>query len=232
MLKRRSLTSEAKRSEVRRHHEAIMTLEMPEGFTRRLIDAHEWTENLALRVIHEYRRFLLLTLINEQAVPSKDVDAAWHEHLLHTRHYQNELCQAVLGRMLHHDPGSRAESGRYPKLYAATFFDYVSVFQENPPGDIWPKPMTEHASLLGRVGGLLGKLVSPPRRTSAARPFHPDPPRAPTVRQARRSRNNADTGSVPFTGISTSTADCSSSSDLSSGCDGASCSSGCGGGGD
>jgi hypothetical protein len=37
------------------------------------------------------------------AMPSKVVDALWHEFILHTRGYQ-DFCQRVFGRMLHHTP--------------------------------------------------------------------------------------------------------------------------------
>lgn len=37
------------------------------------------------------------------AMPSKVVDALWHEFILHTRGYQ-DFCRRVFGRMLHHTP--------------------------------------------------------------------------------------------------------------------------------
>ncbi|RQP26059.1 glycine-rich domain-containing protein [Piscinibacter terrae] len=37
------------------------------------------------------------------AMPSKVVDALWHEFILHTRGYQ-DFCKRVFGRMLHHTP--------------------------------------------------------------------------------------------------------------------------------
>ena len=49
--------------------------------------------------------FMACNRSNQQfvAMPSKAVDALWHEFILHTRAYQ-EWCDVALGRFLHHTP--------------------------------------------------------------------------------------------------------------------------------
>ena len=53
----------------------------------------------------EYRRFLTLKRIYPAVglVPSKEVDAIWHAHILDTRAYRND-CQQVFSRFVDHYP--------------------------------------------------------------------------------------------------------------------------------
>ncbi|MDN4547165.1 hypothetical protein [Pseudomonas sp. C32] len=53
----------------------------------------------------EYRRFLTLKCLypNVALVPSKQVDAIWHAHILDTRAYR-ENCLQVFGRFIDHYP--------------------------------------------------------------------------------------------------------------------------------
>lgn len=53
----------------------------------------------------EYRRFLQLKLLYPglSLVPSKQVDAIWHEHILDTRAYRED-CENVFGYFLDHYP--------------------------------------------------------------------------------------------------------------------------------
>lgn len=52
------------------------------------------------------------------AMPSKAVDAMWHEFILHTRAYQG-FCRKAFGRMLHHTPAEAlaAEPDRADKAF-------------------------------------------------------------------------------------------------------------------
>ena len=57
-------------------------------------------------VLHGLRQFFMGYLrsgFRFAAMPSKVVDAAWHEFILHTQGYE-AWCQAAFGRMLHHTP--------------------------------------------------------------------------------------------------------------------------------
>ena len=57
-------------------------------------------------VLHGLRQFFMAHLRSNRqfvAMPSKVVDAAWHEFILHTRGYQ-QWCHAAFGSLLHHSP--------------------------------------------------------------------------------------------------------------------------------
>ncbi|MEM9379186.1 MAG: hypothetical protein AAGB93_04480, partial [Planctomycetota bacterium] len=92
-------------------------------FAARLARENGWSRSRALRVLDEYRRFLVLACVADHVVtPSEDVDRAWHLHLTYTRSYWQDLCRDTLGRELHHEPteGGAAESEKYRDLYEAT----------------------------------------------------------------------------------------------------------------
>jgi len=70
-----------------------------------------WTPERAEAVERRYRRFLFLTLTaGEPIVPSGEIDAFWHAHILDTRKYAED-CAAAFGFFLHHFPyfGLRGE---------------------------------------------------------------------------------------------------------------------------
>ena len=57
-------------------------------------------------VLRGLRQFFMAHLRSKRqfvAMPSKVVDTAWHEFILHTQGYQR-WCDAAFGRMLHHSP--------------------------------------------------------------------------------------------------------------------------------
>lgn len=107
--------------------------------SKRLAKEQEWSHELALRVVEEYRKFLFLSMVSPQMVtPSLRVDEAWHLHLLYTRSYWQELCVKTLGRLIHHQPstGGKQEDERFSDLYDRTLELYTEFFGE-PPHDIW-----------------------------------------------------------------------------------------------
>lgn len=66
-------------------------------------------------VLHGLRQFFMAHLRSRRqfvAMPSKVVDAAWHEFILHTRAYE-AWCDAAFGSLLHHTPAEVL--GRDPK---------------------------------------------------------------------------------------------------------------------
>ena len=66
-------------------------------------------------VLHGLRQFFMAHLRSNRqfvAMPSKVVDAAWHEFILHTRGYE-QWCHAAFGSLLHHSPAEVL--GRDPK---------------------------------------------------------------------------------------------------------------------
>ncbi|PLC06676.1 hypothetical protein CY658_06590 [Variovorax sp. RO1] len=57
-------------------------------------------------VLRGLRQFFMAHLRSDRkfvAMPSRVVDTAWHEFILHTQAYQT-WCQAAFGRLLHHSP--------------------------------------------------------------------------------------------------------------------------------
>lgn len=73
-----------------------------------------------------YRQFLALHKKHPAAmlVPTRLVDAVWHEHLLDTKKYIAD-CDTLFGSYLHHHPGKTEDTSprwqHTKKLYAAEF---------------------------------------------------------------------------------------------------------------
>jgi hypothetical protein len=110
-----------------------------QSFAHRLAKDNGWTALYAARVIEEYRRFAFLTIAaGHMAVPSDQVDQAWHQHLLYTRSWA-DFCTNALQQPLHHDPtkGGVEEQSRFKAGYEHTLQSYRTFFGE-PPEDIWP----------------------------------------------------------------------------------------------
>lgn len=111
------------------------------SYERRLADENGWSYDHALRVIEEYRRFVLLACVAGHPVcPSEDVDAAWHLHLVYTQSYWDAFCGQTLGRPLHHTPtlGGSREEAKHRAMYVQTLASYRRIFGEAPPRDLWP----------------------------------------------------------------------------------------------
>lgn len=106
----------------------------------RLAEENRWTPEYALRAIEEYKRFVFLAMVcPHEVTPSKTVDVVWHLHLLYTENYWQKFCHGVLGRDFHHFPGdgSVLDEARFQQNYAETLASYRSIFQLDPPEDIW-----------------------------------------------------------------------------------------------
>lgn len=73
----------------------------------KLMDPEEgegWSLERCNEVEVRYKRFLYLSVKYPQAIiPSKEVDAMWHQHILDTRKYAED-CKATFGFFLHHFP--------------------------------------------------------------------------------------------------------------------------------
>lgn len=100
-----------------------------------MLEKHGWTLERADAAQAEYVRFL--TLLQKKPkfmlVPwldsegRDDLDQFWHQHILDTAKYASD-CQALFGRMIHHNPhvprGSEEENeaaAKTRRLYARTF---------------------------------------------------------------------------------------------------------------
>ena len=87
-------------------------------------DAEEMV--LALK---QYYVVALLDPLNEHAVP-KELDPAWHGHILHTKQYMS-FCDEAFGEYLHHQPLNHADTDavdHIDKLYEHTSATYQKMF--------------------------------------------------------------------------------------------------------
>lgn len=72
----------------------------------RLVLIEGWSLRHAQEIISKYRNFIYLKAKYGQDYdlpPSRDVDQAWHSHILYTRTY-HDFCEKTLGYYLHHHP--------------------------------------------------------------------------------------------------------------------------------
>jgi hypothetical protein len=85
----------------------IREARMPPFLIGKLREAHpQLSRRDAELVLRGLRQFFMAHLRSGRkfvAMPSKAVDTAWHEFILHTQGYQN-WCKAAFGGMLHHSP--------------------------------------------------------------------------------------------------------------------------------
>eukprot|EP00931_Biecheleriopsis_adriatica_P115809 TRINITY_DN91563_c0_g1_i1.p1 TRINITY_DN91563_c0_g1~~TRINITY_DN91563_c0_g1_i1.p1 ORF type:complete len:682 (-),score=127.36 TRINITY_DN91563_c0_g1_i1:27-2072(-) len=101
----------------------------------------------ARSAISEYRRILYLMqkFPDSRVVPSKLVDLVWHEHILDTQTYKKDS-QRLFGRYIHHAPAFgddedekvKDEKKEMLKDQASMFKEYVQLFEDEPPRDVWP----------------------------------------------------------------------------------------------
>lgn len=101
----------------------------------------DWSEEKAVRVSEEYRKFL--TLAKEgggvSTVASIDIDLIWHQHILDTEKYYNDTMSAF-GHFVHHFPylGTRGEDDK--KLLYNTYQKTLERYEKRfgtPPEDVW-----------------------------------------------------------------------------------------------
>lgn len=64
-----------------------------------------WTKAQTVRAIVRYLAFLLLIYLypHRNFVPTQEIDAVWHQHILDTSKYHQD-CEALFGRYVHHYP--------------------------------------------------------------------------------------------------------------------------------
>ena len=77
---------------------------------RRLTQIYGWTAKQALAAIMRYLMFLCLSHLypHQFLVPTPEMDAVWHCHILHTRKYRND-CMFLFGCYLDHEPEEESE---------------------------------------------------------------------------------------------------------------------------
>ncbi|NER36784.1 MAG: glycine-rich domain-containing protein-like [Oscillatoria sp. SIO1A7] len=91
-----------------------------------------WTREQTTRAIARYLMFLSLIYLypSRPIVPTPEIDAVWHQHILDTSKYAAD-CQQLFGRFVHHFPyfGRRGESDRVS--LQATFAETQALFEEH-----------------------------------------------------------------------------------------------------
>ena len=91
----------------RRREPFICEYKFPEGLTSRLqILQPKLSQEQLSRIVDGLREyFQICRLANRMpvAMPSKVIDQAWHEFILHTKEYKN-FCDQAFGHFLHHTP--------------------------------------------------------------------------------------------------------------------------------
>mmetsp|Transcript_66989 Transcript_66989/g.178655 ORF Transcript_66989/g.178655 Transcript_66989/m.178655 type:complete len:340 (+) Transcript_66989:55-1074(+) len=97
-----------------------------------------WPNAKVLKVMDEYRRFLMLRIalgdyFDSQMVPSPLVREAWEAHVLDTASYAID-CEILAGNLLHMNP-DRVPSCEH---CSCTALAYHARFQEAMPADVWP----------------------------------------------------------------------------------------------
>lgn len=75
----------------------------------RLVIVEKWKKKHAIAVCDQYRNYLYLKIKYGKQYdlpPSKDIDDAWHAHILHTEDYM-KFCEETFGCYLHHQPHTK-----------------------------------------------------------------------------------------------------------------------------
>lgn len=67
------------------------------------LSAQGWEEERIDAAINGYKTFLQDVGNGSNFRPEPDVDAVWHEHILHTQQYAKD-CESIFGAFLHHTP--------------------------------------------------------------------------------------------------------------------------------
>ena len=128
------------KNKTQRIFEGLLAMEISPDFSDRIAKKSGWNDATVKAVIFEYRCFLLLSAVSAYPVtPPEAVDIVWHEHILHTRHYQ-EVLPEILGKRLHHDPGNEGDRETHRRQYQRTWRLYRRIFGKEPTDLVWPRP--------------------------------------------------------------------------------------------
>jgi hypothetical protein len=98
-------------------------------------DDRTWTFEKCELAEREYKRYLTLIKLfpGKEIVPTKLMDAFWHQHILDTVAYQND-CSVVFGHFIHHFPyfgiNGPDDKMKLDASFEETRQMYQEVFQE------------------------------------------------------------------------------------------------------
>jgi hypothetical protein len=121
---------------------------MPINLKLMIEDSRFWTNDLLKSTEQQYRRFLVLHIMfpSDDLVPTKLIDAYWHQHILDTKKYERD-CEFLFGEFLHHDPyfGINGDDDRLmnEKVFAWTQSLWEMVFGEVLNGEANPCKSTD-----------------------------------------------------------------------------------------
>jgi hypothetical protein len=80
---------------------AIATLDL--SMVAQRLSTKGWDEERIAAATSGYKAFLTDVQNGGDLRPESDVDAVWHEHILHTKRYAQD-CESIFGAFVHHDP--------------------------------------------------------------------------------------------------------------------------------
>lgn len=150
MIQNNEMEEKSMRNDARRIFEDLLAMDISPDFADRIAKKSGWNDATVRAVIFEYRCFLLLSAISEHPVtPPEAVDLVWHEHILHTRHYQ-EVLPRILGKPLHHDPGREGDREMHRRQYQRTWRLYRRIFGREPTDLVWPRPQARMRDVFRR----------------------------------------------------------------------------------
>merc|ERR1711964_180268 len=96
------------------------------------VDVHhekEWTVEHTADVAEEYAKFLVMSRLKVEGylprvafVPSKQVDEAWHNHILFTKRYA-DICRHWVGRFIDHFPVLQSKRDQVTIEHHAGLYD-------------------------------------------------------------------------------------------------------------
>lgn len=112
--------------------------ELHDLFMEKLQQQNNWSESFCRGAVEEYRRFLYLaTISTEPVTPSKIIDEVWHLHLTFNRSYNLDLCRAILGWELYHEPAVVTAESQMAAQYCFTLALYQQEFLASPDSRFW-----------------------------------------------------------------------------------------------
>ncbi len=125
---------------------------MSERVIERIAREHRVRRRTAERWFAELVKFLDECAASATPLtPSKRVDKAWHEFILHTRAYE-AFCRERYGELIHHDPYERPSPGGYEQTYERLTSRHGKLDRR-----VWPRPAV-HGE--GGGGGGCGSLFA------------------------------------------------------------------------
>ncbi|MEG5052764.1 MULTISPECIES: glycine-rich domain-containing protein-like [unclassified Microcoleus] len=91
-----------------------------------------WTKAKTVRAIARYMAFLGLIYLypNQQFVPTQEIDAVWHNHILDTTKYHQD-CELLFGRYVHHFPYFSLRGEADEQNWQAAFADTQTIFKQH-----------------------------------------------------------------------------------------------------